>query len=268
MKTEHLRPLINRLASTLGLAASMTLSTGLVAAEGYTDTPFLPDAPYRVHDPERPQPPVVDSGLERDASVVRPPSDAIVLFDGTDLEGWTGGPWKVENGFMEVVPKSGDIKTVESFGDMQLHIEWATPAEVVGKSQKRGNSGVFLMGRYEIQVLDSYENPTYADGSAGAVYGCKPPLVNASRPPGEWQSFDIFWRAPLFDGDRLVRPAAVTVLHNGVLIHDHYVLPGMGYNKKAPVYSPHAPTGPIQLQDHKNPVRYRNIWVRRLGPET
>lgn len=250
------------------MAIALSFPAGLIAAEGYTETPFLSDSPYRVHDPERPQPAVVNPGPGFSAAVVPPPSDAIVLFDGTDLEAWTGGPWVVENGAMEVVPKAGDIKTKDLFGDIQLHIEWATPVEVEGNSQGRGNSGVFLMDRYEIQVLDSYENLTYADGSAGAVYGCKPPLVNASRPPGEWQSFDIIWRAPLFDGDRLVRPAIVTVLHNGVLIQDRYVLPGEGYHKKAPVYSPHPPTGPIRLQDHKNPVRYRNIWVRILDPES
>lgn len=250
------------------MAVALSLSPGLVAEEGYTDTPFLSDAPFRVHDPERPQPEVVDPGPGNAAIAVRSPSDAIVLFDGTDLEAWTGGPWKVENGAMEVISKVGDLETKESFGDMQLHLEWATPTGVAGRGQGRGNSGVFLMGRYEIQVLDSYENPTYADGSAGAVYGCKPPLVNASRPPGEWQTFDIIWRTPLFEGGRLVRPAVVTVFHNGVLIQDHYVLPGKGRHKKAPAYTPHASIGPIQLQDHKNPVRYRNIWVRRLDPES
>jgi hypothetical protein len=265
MRREHIRNRIHRPTLSIGMAIALSFPAGLIAEEGHTDTPFLPDSPYRVHDPDRPQPPVVDPAPGNVA--VRPPSDAIVLFDGTDLEAWTGGPWKVEHGAMEVVPKAGDIKTKESFGDIQLHIEWATPAEVEGNSQGRGNSGVFLMGRYEIQVLDSYENPTYADGSAGAVYGCKPPIVNASRAPGEWQTYDIIWRTPQFEGDRLVRSAIVTVFHNGVLIHDHYVLPGKGHHKKAPVYSPHESIGPIQLQDHKDPVRYRNIWVRRLDPE-
>src|SRR5580700_8602723 len=163
---------------------------------GYTDTPVLPGLPYHVHDPARPHPPVVTPSVEPGG----PPSDAIVLFDGKDLSKWTSAkltpgvtpiaapaPWKVENGYMEVVPGKGAIATKEKFGDVQLHVEWATPAVVAGNSQGRGNSGIFLQGRYETQVLDSYQNPTYADGQAGAIYGQWPPLANPTRKPGEWQ---------------------------------------------------------------------------------
>lgn len=238
---------------------------------GYTDTPFLPESRWRVHDANRPHPPVVTppepSTQERPG---KPPSDAIVLFDGKDLSRWKGreGPakWRIlEDGSMQV-NRTGDIETVEHFGDCQLHVEWATPERVVGRSQARGNSGVFLMGRYEIQVLDSYENVTYADGQAAAIYGQKPPDVNACRPPGRWQTYDIVFRAPRFEGDRLVRPAYVTVFHNGVLVHDHVALLGPTRHRAVPKYVPHPPKGPIKLQDHGNPVRYRNIWVRPLPP--
>jgi hypothetical protein len=200
-----------------------------------------------------------------------PPSDAIILFDGKDLSKWVsvkdGSParWKVENGYMEVVAGTGDIQTVEEFGDCQLHIEWAAPAEVRGEGQGRGNSGVFLMGRYEIQVLDCYENPTYADGTTAAVYGQYPPLVNACRKPGEWQVYDIIWLAPRFDENgNLIRPAYVTVFHNGVVVHYHTPLFGPTTHRATLPYQPHPPVGPLRLQDHGDPVRYRNIWYRPL----
>lgn len=227
---------------------------------GYTDTPYLPGSPWRVHDPERPAPRVV---------VPRPvPSDAIVLFDGSSLEEWQGrdgaAAWRLVDGAMEVVPGTGNIRTRRSFGDGQWHLEFATPAEVRGESQGRGNSGVFLMGLYEIQVLDSYENPTYADGSAGAIYGQKPPLVNASLPPGEWQTYDIVWEGPRFVGSTLVRPARITVFHNGVVIHHAYELIGPTRHRAIAAYEPHPPEGPLELQDHGDLVRYRNIWFRPL----
>jgi hypothetical protein len=161
--------------------------------------------------------------------------------------------------------RTGDIETKELFGDCQLHIEWAAPAEVRGESQGRGNSGVFLMGRYEIQVLDGYENPTYADGTTASIYGQYPPLVNACRRPGEWQVYDIFFVAPRWEGERLLSPAYVTVLHNGVLVHHHQALMGPTGHRNATSYDrPHPPEGPLKLQDHRDPVRYRNIWIRRL----
>ena len=235
------------------------------APVGYTDTPMLPDSKWRVHDPDRPQPKVVQPGI-----CSSPPSDAIVLFDGQDTSQWIGrdgGPirWKVEDGALETPHGVGNIETREHFGDCQLHIEWATPAEVDGDSQGRGNSGVFLMGKYEIQVLDSYNNRTYADGHAGAIYGQFPPLVNASRGPGEWQTYDIFFVAPHFDGDRLVSPAYITVVHNGVLVHHCQASLGPTDHRIFPTYNePHGPKGPLMLQDHRNPVRYRNIWIRPL----
>ncbi len=165
---------------------------------------------------------------------------------------------------MIVAGGTGDIQTKQHFGDCQLHIEWAAPVEVKGESQGRGNSGVFLMGRYEIQVLDCYSNVTYADGATAAIYGQYPPLVNACRKPGEWQTYDIFFVAPRFEGEKLVSPAYVTVIHNGVLVHHHQELLGSTGHKILPSYEPHPPKGPIRLQDHGNPVRYRNIWIRDL----
>ncbi|MBI3970212.1 MAG: DUF1080 domain-containing protein [Chloroflexi bacterium] len=243
---------------------------------GYDDTPFIPGQKYRVHDSTRPQPRVVTPGTESTQERAgRPPSDAVILFDGTDLSGWVANPrsgssdgparWKVENGYMEVVPRSGGIRTREEFGDCQVHLEWAAPAEVVGNSQGRGNSGVFLMNRYEIQVLDCYDNPTYADGTTAAVYGQHPPLVNACRKPGEWQTYDIIWTAPRFDGERLVSPAYVTMFHNGVLVHNHREVLGPTAHRKVTPYEPHPPVGPLSLQDHGNPMRFRNIWYRPLN---
>ncbi len=232
---------------------------------GYEDTPFLPGLKWRVHDSRRPHPPVVTPGTSFGA----PPSDAVVLFDGTDLSRWRsarGGParWRVVNGYMEVVPLTGDIVTVEEFGDCQLHIEWCIPEGVRGGGQGRGNSGIFLMGRYEVQVLDSHNNPTYADGMAAAIYGQFPPLVNASRPPGEWQVYDIIWIAPRFEGDKLVRPGYLTLIHNGVVVHYHTPVLGTTGHRRLPTYRPHPPVGPLRLQDHGFPIRYRNIWYRPL----
>ncbi len=237
---------------------------------GYEDTPIIPGTCWRVHDGKRPQPRVVTPGTASTPEAPGlPPSDAIVLFDGRDLANWldkTGAPaqWKVENGYMEVVPGKGDIHTRAEFGDCQLHLEFATPAVVKGESQGRGNSGVFLMGLYEIQVLDCYQNVTYPDGTTGAIYGQCPPLVNACRKPGEWQSYDIIWVAPRFAGDRLVTPAWVTVFQNGVLLHHMKELQGPTQHRKVAEYKPHPPIGPLKLQDHGDLVRYRNIWYRPL----
>jgi len=231
---------------------------------GYDDTPLIPGQPWKVHDSTRPQPRVVTPG-----TAGSPPSDAVVLFDGTDLSGWEckrGGDagWKVENGYMEVVPKSGNIVSKKQFGDCQLHVEWAAPEEVIGDSQGRGNSGVFLMGLYEIQVLDCYENPTYADGLTAGIYGQFPPLVNACRKPGEWQTYDIVWVGPQFDGDKLLSPARLTVFQNGVLVHHDTVLTGPTTHRAVQPYEPHPPEGPLELQDHGDMVRFRNIWYRPL----
>ena len=234
---------------------------------GYDDTPYLPGSQWRVHDANRPQPQVVTPGtsVTNDA-----PSDAIILFDGTDLSQWSGrdggeAQWKVENGYMEVT-RTGDIETKAHCGDCQLHLEWAAPAEVRGNSQGRGNSGVFLMGLYEVQVLDGYDNRTYADGITAAIYGQYPPLVNACRKPGEWQTYDIFFKAPQWDGQQLVSPAYMTVIHNGILVQHHQEVMGpTGHKNVANYDTPHALTGPLSLQDHGDLVRYRNIWVRPMS---
>lgn len=237
---------------------------------GYDDTPFIPGQRWRVHDSERPQPKNVDTHGAPD----KPPSDAVVLFDGKNASAWVnvkdGGAcgWKVENGYMEVFHGVGNIQTKEQFGDCQLHIEWAAPTVIEGESQGRGNSGVFMMGKYEIQVLDCYENPTYADGTAGAIYGQYPPLVNASRAPGKWQTFDIIFEAPRWDAKGvLLSPAYITVIYNGVVLHHRQAAQGPTGHKTVSDYNtPHALVGPLLLQDHRNPVRFRNIWIRALKP--
>jgi hypothetical protein len=230
---------------------------------------LIPDlSKWPVHDLSRPLPPVVDPGPA--GAPVPAPSDAVVLFDGKDLSQWEdakGQPakWKVENGFMEVVAKTGSIRTKKGFGDCQLHVEWATPVEPQGESQGRGNSGVFLMDTYEVQVLDCYNNTTYADGMAAAIYGQYPPLINACRKPGEWQTYDIIFHAPRFDQDgKLLAPARMTVFHNNILVHDNAVLTGPTAHKARPPYKAHPDKLPVSLQDHGNPTRFRNIWIREL----
>jgi hypothetical protein len=227
---------------------------------------------WGIHDETRPQPPVVDPGPA--GAPARPPADAIVLFDGKDLAQWRtdkdGSPaqWKVVDGAMEVVKGTGYIRTDRGFGDVQLHVEWMAPAPGVGEGQARGNSGIFFMGQYEVQVLDSYQNKTYPDGQAAALYGQHPPLVNATRPPGQWNVYDIVFRAPRFDaGGKVVRPARVTVFHNGVLVQDGVTLSGPTAHKARPPYKAHEAKLPLKLQDHGDPVRFRNIWVRELADE-
>lgn len=251
------------LGVAVAVAASLAGARQSASGVGYDDTPRLPGSQWRVHDRERPSPVVVELGNGSAA-----PSDAVVLFDGTDLASWTGSgdggaQWDIVDGAM-VVNGTGGIQTRESFGDCQLHIEWATPAEVVGSSQGRGNSGVFLMGRYELQVLDSWDNVTYADGQAAALYGQTPPLVNVCRKPGEWQSYDVIFRAPQFEGDDLKSPAVITVFHNGIVVHHAKEYLGPTSHRSLPSYRPHEERSPLSLQDHGNPVRYRNIWIRSL----
>ena len=211
-----------------------------------------------------PEPAVVDPGAPGSA-----PADAIVLFDGTDLSEWRhrdgDARWILEGGAMTVVAETGALISRRAFGDVQLHVEWRTPAEVVGESQGRGNSGVFLMERYEVQVLDSWNSRTYSNGQAASIYKQFIPQVNASRPPGEWQSYDIIFVAPRFNehGD-LEAPGTITVLHNGVLVHNHVTLRGPTVYIGEPAYEAHPAKAPLQLQDHGNPVSYRNIWVREL----
>ena len=226
---------------------------------------------WKMHDMNRPQPAVIDPGRPGTQEVPgKPPSDAVVLFDGKGLSQWrsqSGGPaaWKIQDGVLETVKGAGIIVSRPEFGDCHLHVEWATPPVPVGDSQGRGNSGVFLMEKYEIQVLDSYQNKTYADGSAGAIYGQYPPHVNASRPPGQWQTYDIIFHAPRFDAaGKVLRPARFTVLHNGIVVQDHAEVTGPTLNRVRAPYEAHAAKLPISLQDHGNPVRFRNIWVREL----
>ena len=194
-----------------------------------------------------------------------PPSDAIILFDGKDMSAWENGDkWPVKDGIVTV--GKGDITTKQSFGDCQLHIEWSSPTPPKGHSQGRGNSGVFLQDRYEVQVLDSYKDQTYFDGQASAIYKQTPPMANATRPPGEWNAYDIIWTAPKFKEDgELESPAYITVLHNGVLTQNHFALQGATPFNQAPKYDKHGKL-PIHLQDHGNPVRYRNIWLRETKP--
>ncbi|MCP4094385.1 MAG: DUF1080 domain-containing protein [Planctomycetes bacterium] len=229
---------------------------------GYDDTPMLPGQPWRVHDRNRPQPPKVKAPSKYGGA----PSDALVLFDGTDLSQWRNGKgeaaqWTVADGTM-TVNATGSIRTKEVFGDCQLHVEWATPEAASGNSQGMGNSGVFLMDLYEIQVLDSHDNVSYADGSAGSIYGQCPPDANASRAPGEWQTYDIAFTAPRYEDGKEVNPARVTVFHNGVLVHNNRVILGPTTHRNLPPVGDYSAKRPIQLQDHGNPVRYRNIWVR------
>jgi len=239
---------------------------------GYIDTPQLPGQKWKVHDAARPRPRKVTPGLPLLSEA--PPSDAVVLFDGKDLSKWVSVPrggeprdptWKVVNGELEIVPRTGRLVTKEKFGDCQLHVEWLIPREAPGAGQGRGNSGVELMMRYEIQVLESFENVTYADGQAASIYGQWPPLVNSSRPQGDWNVYDIFFEAPRFEGEKLAKPGYVTVVHNGVMVHHHQEILGRAIHRRVATYAPHAAEEPLSLQDHGYPIRYRNIWIRRLG---
>ncbi len=225
---------------------------------GFTDTPMLPNLPWHVHDPARPHPKVIAPGATPGA----PPSDAVVLFDGKDLSRWqqegrgadrgkmVDAQWKLGDGYFEVAGGTGSLLSREKFGDCQLHVEWSS----------------LIMSRYEIQVLDAWNNPTYADGQAGAIYGQWPPLVNPARRPGEWNTYDILFEAPKFEGEKLVKPAYATVMYNGVMVHHHKELMGPMVYRQVAHYTPHAPEEPLMLQDHNgDAVRYRNIWVRRIG---
>jgi len=247
--------------------AAQPPATPRPAPTGYMDTPLIPGTKWHIHDDTRPRPAVIGPA----ANPGEPPADAIVLFSGkeSDIALWEdqkGQPtkWRVVDGAMECVPKSGYVRTKQKFGDVQLHIEFACPTPPSGNSQGRGNSGVFFGdGRFEVQVLDSYDNKSYADGQCGALYGQYPPLVNACRKPGEWQYYDIVYHMPRFEGDKLVKAATATVFHNGVLLHEKRELMGPTGHKRIAPYVPMA-QGSLQLQDHGNPVRFRNSWVREL----
>lgn len=249
------------------LLSTSTIQAQGCAAAGCNDC----GSSWRVHDNARPKPPIITPPTESTQEKQgKAPSDAIVLFDGSDLSNWRtmdGGKakWIVKDDYMESVRGAGYVRTLQGFGDCQLHVEFMTPTPPQGSSQGRGNSGVFLMGKYEVQVLDSYDNVTYADGQASSIYGQYPPQVNVCRKPGEWQSYDIIFKAPRFcDSGKLTKPAVITVLQNGVLTQDNVEIKGpTNWCSKTP-YSWHPGKLPLALQDHGNPVRYRNIWVREL----
>ena len=266
------------LLSGLGLAlAAATLPAVLAAPAkgpvGYTDTDYLPGQRWRVHDAHRPRPAEVAPAPSKTLGMPAP-TGATVLFDGKDLSQWTAGKgknnpegkpaWKVENGYVEVT-NTGSISTKEAFGDMYLHLEFATPTQIVGESQGRGNSGVIIMGKYEVQVLDSYDNPTYADGQCAAIYGQFPPLVNASLKPGEWQTYDIYFQAPRWDDKgKFLSPAISTVYHNGVLVQDKQAHIGQVSHRRVGAYFQAHGKAPLSLQEHGNPMRFRNIWIAPL----
>jgi hypothetical protein len=257
-------------------AAALLIAAALTAQQqhdlGFKDTPILPGLKWHVHDSDRPHPAMATPGTPGAA-----PSDAIVLFNGKDLSQWAQNgrgadrgkivdpSWKVQDGYFEAAPRSGDLFTREKFGDCQLHVEWQEPTTIHGTSQDRGNSGVYMMSRYEIQVLDAWQNPTYADGQAGAIYGQWPPLVNPARKPGEWNTYDIVFEAPKFQGDTLKEPAYVTVFYNGVVVHNRKASMGPTIYRDVAHYKRHEPKEPLLLQDHDHPVRFRNIWIRPLG---
>ncbi len=227
---------------------------------GYSDGPQLPGVPYGVHDPKRPQPPVVETG---GAISVKPPSDATVLFDGKSLDAWTPG-WEIKDGSMVATGK--DIQTKESFGAIQMHFEWRLPAGRKVDGQSGGNSGIFLMGLYEVQVLQSHNNPTYPDGQAGSMYGQLPPLVNATSPQGEWQSYDLAFEPPVYENGKVVKPAKLTLFHNGVVLQNGESYLGPTQHRKLASYpDKHPVSAPMRLQFHGDPMEFRNMWVRPLG---
>ncbi|WP_038171362.1 DUF1080 domain-containing protein [Verrucomicrobium sp. BvORR106] len=265
--------------STLAALCALPLLTTALQAAGPAGPAFYgdpPDAhhPWAIHDRNRPQPPRVEPGtFSSQDQPGKPPSDARILFGGTEAEisKWQADKkpaeptkWEVKDGALQCVPGSGYIRSVEEFGDCQLHIEWSAPKEVKGDSQGRGNSGVFLMGAVEVQVLDNYNNPTYADGFAGSVYGVNPPMANPLFAPGEWQTYDIIFRRPIVKDGKELDPGSLTVFINGVLVQDHTPLEGGGGHKGRSKPRPFPEKGPLKLQDHGNPVRYRNIWYRPL----
>jgi len=274
MKTLNLLILLILLIAAFILGGILLLAPAQSAQQesgmGYEDTPMLPGGKWHVHDAMRPQPVKVTAGTaSTQERAGLPPSDAEVLFDGKDVSKWRnagGAPahWTVRDGYLEVAPKAGDIYTREQFGDIQLHVEWRTPAPLKPGNVWQGNSGVFLFGVYELQVFESSRNLIYADGQAGAIYGQYPPLVNPSRDPGQWQIYDIIFNPARFKDGRLETPAHITVFQNGVVIQNHTAILGETGHRIFPRYVDRGPQGPVRLQDHGDLVCYRNIWVRPL----
>jgi hypothetical protein len=267
MKTTNMYFLLATTAgvATVALAASLN-AADLVHAQngsgvyGYKDTPKLPWCGYLVHDPDRPAPKRVHPGPAAQPAVA--PADAIVLFDGKDLVQWQPTPWKIVDGCVEA--GNGSFASKESFGDCQIHLEWMAPAGFKGPWYNQGNNGVLLMGLYEIQIFDSWNEKIYPDGQAAAIYAQTPPRVNACRPPGEWQTFDIIFTAPKFEGNTLVQAARVTMLHNGILVHLNEEIRGETGHRVLPAYTQKVSKGPLVLSGHDCPVRFRNIWIRPL----
>ncbi len=256
------------------LSASLLVScliTPLQDLPGYRNTPVIPGQKWRVHDADRPRPQVVDPG--KYVPLTRPAHAQVLLGEKGDLGAWNQGGreigWDWLGEALQVKPGTGDIFSRESWGDMQLHLEFRTPEKVQGSSQGRGNSGVFLMGVFEVQILDSHENVSYADGQCGALYGQCPPRVNASRGPGEWQSYDIFFTRPRYKENQVIEPARITVLHNGVLIHNQQNFIGPTRHLRLTDYNNFsAQKGPIKIQDHGNLMQFRNIWVVDLEDDS
>jgi hypothetical protein len=266
------RTLLINAAAAAALVGAASLGIGQEKQKpGFKDTPMLPGGKWHVHDSDRPHPPnITPATPSTQEKAGTAPSDAVVLFDGKDLSHWKnergGEPaWKVVDGAIVAQRGGGTLVSKDEFGDCQIHIEWASPNPPRGRDQDRGNSGVLISGRYEVQVLDSFDNLTYADGQASAIYGQYPPLVNASRKPGEWQTYDIAFTAPRFKSDgSLDTPAYETVFHNGVLVHNHTAVIGAMSYRTVGKYTAHKPEGPLALQDHGHPVKFRNIWVRPI----
>ncbi len=257
--------LLTSCVSVFGFASLATAADLICARDGsgtfgYKDTPKLPWCEWLVHDPDRPAPPRIDPGPAPSPAPV--PADAVVLFGGKDLNAWEASKWRVENG--ELVAGEGVLSSQQRFGNCQIHVEWLAPRDFKGPWYDQGNNGVLLMGLYEIQIFDSYNERLYPDGQAAAIYGQTPPRVNVTRPPGEWQTFDIFFTAPTFDGDRLVQPARITMLHNGVLVHLNEPVHGETGHRIVPAYTHKVSEGPLALGGHGCLVRFRNIWVRPL----
>ncbi len=279
--TANLKSMPTKTLCPLLVLAALALPNTTRAAEeidGFRDTPLIPGTKWHWHDPDRPQPPVVTPGASFSQGAPAP-SDAEILFDGKDLSKWQNNRgqdahWKVTDGYVETAARGGGMRTKGKWADFQLHVEFATPNPPKGVGQGRGNSGILINGMYEVQVLDSYNAKTYPDGQAAAIYGQSPPLVNASKPPGEWQTYDIIFESPRWnEKNELVKKAIITVLHNGIVVQNHYeftgitdgitgIVPWRTLSKYPP---PHPPEVFVELQDHNNPVRYRNIWIRKLG---
>jgi hypothetical protein len=254
-------PAIVLLSTSASMAAELVHANDGSGVYGYRDTPVLPWCGYKVHDPDRPAAPRVKVGSTPAQTIL--PSDAVILFNGKDLSKWQPNKWRVVDGAIEA--GEGNLVSLESFGDCQIHVEWMAPANFDGPWYDKGNNGVMLMGLYEIQIFDSFSEKIYPDGAAAAIYGQTPPLVNATLPPGQWQSFDIVLTAPVFEGEKLVQPARVTMFHNGVLVHLNEEIRGETRHRALPAYTRKISEGPLVLMGHNCPVRFRNVWVRPLA---